>query len=76
MLIAYWPLVILVIGVLIWALASNAILKEIGRWMFIIGLFFTVQALAQKTVKVGSMMKTNRFELAQRAGPDLKLQRG
>lgn len=53
-LIAYWPLLILVIGVLIWALASNAILKEIGKWMFIIGLFFTVDALSHKTVKVGS----------------------
>jgi hypothetical protein len=53
MLVAIWPFIILLAGVLIWVLASNAILKEIGKWMFIVGLFWTVQVLSQKTVKVG-----------------------
>lgn len=53
MLIAVWPLIICIVGVLLWALASNSVLKEIGKWCFIIGLFWTVSGLSQKTVKFG-----------------------
>ena len=55
MLIAYWPLLVLAVGILVWALASNAILKEAGKWMFVIGLFFVVQALSTKTAKIGQL---------------------
>ena len=41
------------VGVLVWVLAGNAVLKDIGRWMFIIGLFWLVSTLATKTVKIG-----------------------
>lgn len=54
MLIAIAPLLIAIAGVLIWVLAGNATVKEIGKWCFIVGLFWTVSTLATKTVKIGS----------------------
>ncbi len=54
MIIAIYPLLIAIVGVLVWALASNGTVKEIGKWCFIIGLFWTVSTLAHKTVKIGS----------------------
>ncbi len=36
------PLLVAVVGVLIYALATNAKLSEIGRLMFFVGLFFCV----------------------------------
>lgn len=53
MLIAIWPLLIAVVGVLIWVLAGNTVVKEIGKWCFVVGLFWTVSTLATKTVKIG-----------------------
>jgi len=55
MIIAIWPVIILVAGILLWVLASKPILTEIGKWMFIVGLFWTVQTLSTKTVKLGSL---------------------
>lgn len=52
MLIAYIPLLLAIIGLLVWVLAGNATVKEIGRWLFIIGLFFTVGATAGHTHKL------------------------
>ena len=52
--IALWPLLIAVLGVLIWVLVSNAVVKEIGKWMFVVGLFWTVYGLVGHTVKIGS----------------------
>lgn len=53
MLIALWPLVIAVIGVLVYALTSNPKLSEIGRIVFFVGLFWLVYSLTGKTLHVG-----------------------
>jgi hypothetical protein len=52
MLIAVVPIVIALIGVLLWCLAANAKLVEIGKWMFIIGLFWFVGALSSHTWRI------------------------
>lgn len=49
MIIAYVPLLIALIGLLLWALASNATVKEAGRILFFCGVFFTVYHFAGKT---------------------------
>lgn len=54
MLIAVIPIVVMIVGILLWVLAGNAILKDIGRWMFIIGLLCSVWPTMGKTVKIGS----------------------
>ena len=54
--VAYWPVVIAVLGVLMWWLTPKAIPKwqeiprEMGRWFFIIGTFWTVYTLIGHTV--------------------------
>ena len=54
MIVALWPLVILIVGLLVWLLVkNNAIVTEIGRWLFIIGLFWFVYSLAGKTLVLG-----------------------
>lgn len=55
MLIAIWPLVIAVVGVLLWCLASNPKVSEIGKWMFVIGLLWLVYGLAGKTLRLGAL---------------------
>ncbi len=42
MLYAAIPVIVLVAGLLCWALASNAIVKDAGRYLFIIGAAVTV----------------------------------
>lgn len=51
MLITIWPLLIALIGLVVFALSSNAKVSEIGKWMFIVGLFWVVFALTGKSVK-------------------------
>lgn len=51
--VAIVPLFVLIAGILFWALASQAIIKDIGRGSFFIGLFYVVSALARYTVHVG-----------------------
>jgi hypothetical protein len=52
MLLIIWPLLVAVVGILIYALASNAKVSEIGKWMFIIGLFWVVYLLCGKAFKL------------------------
>lgn len=52
--IALWPLVLFVVGVLIWALVSEPKLSEIAKWLWIVSLFWLVAALAHKTVSIGA----------------------
>jgi Na+/phosphate symporter len=52
MLLVIWPLLIAVIGVLMYALCSNPKLAEIGRIIFFCGFFFTVAVLAGKAFKI------------------------
>lgn len=54
MLIAIWPLVFLVVGLLVWALASNAKVAEAGRITFFCGLFFLVWGLSGRALKLAS----------------------
>jgi hypothetical protein len=42
MLIALIPMLVMIVGILIWVLSSNTYLKEIGKIMMIVGMFFTV----------------------------------
>jgi hypothetical protein len=50
MIIAFVPIVVLVIGLLMWALAGNPIVKDAGRGMFFIGLAVAVFISARATV--------------------------
>ncbi len=56
MVIAYIPALVCLIGILMWALCSGALLREVGRWMYIIGLFVTVQATVGSTLHAGSVV--------------------
>lgn len=51
MIIAVYPLVITIVGLLLWLLTSKA--SEIGRIMFIIGFFWLVYTLTGKTLRLG-----------------------
>jgi hypothetical protein len=49
--VAIWPLVVAIVGILLYAL-SNAKTSEIGKWVFIIGFYWTVATMIGKTVKL------------------------
>lgn len=53
MLIAYIPLLVALIGVLIWALASKQIAQRIGEHMFWTGLLVTLMTVSNHTLKIG-----------------------
>lgn len=50
--IALIPLVVALVGLLMWLLAGNATVKEIGRILFIIGVLWTVFGYAGQTTKI------------------------
>ncbi len=52
MLIAIIPLVVAIIGVLMYALCSNAKLAEIGRLLFFAGLLVCLFVAAKHTLKL------------------------
>lgn len=52
MLIAVYPLVLAVIGALVYALATNAVAKELGRITFAAGIFAFAFATAQHVFHV------------------------
>lgn len=52
MLISWAVLIIAIAGLLVWVLASNAKVAEIGRLAFFCGLFVTCMLLGGKTVRV------------------------
>ena len=54
MLIAVWPLIIAVIGALVYALAGNTKAVELGRITFFCGLFWLVSTLVGHTFHLGS----------------------
>lgn len=51
--VAVVPFFVMIAGILFWALASRAIIKDIGKWSFFIGLYYVVSALARHTVNIG-----------------------
>lgn len=52
MLIAYVPLLIALIGLIMWLASPSTRIGEIGKLMFIIGLFWTVYSTVGKTTKI------------------------
>jgi Na+/phosphate symporter len=52
MLIAIWPLIICVAGLILYFAASNAKPTEVGRIMFAVGLFWLVFKLVGKTLSL------------------------
>ncbi len=52
MMVIAFPLLICLIGLLLWAISQNALVKDAGRMMFQIGLFFTVWWSAPHMVKL------------------------
>lgn len=53
MLISIIPLIVLLVGLLTYALASNPKVQEIGRIAIFVGLFFTVMVCAHQTLRLG-----------------------
>lgn len=53
MLIAIWPLVICIAGLILYLAATNAKPVEIGRIMFFVGLLWLVYGLVGKTLHLG-----------------------
>lgn len=53
MLIAVYPLVLAIVGALVFALASNQSAKELGRGAYWAGMFALAFALAHYTVRLG-----------------------
>ena len=54
MLIAIWPLVIAVVGALVYALAGNAKAAELGRITFFCGMLWLAYSLVGHTMHLGS----------------------
>lgn len=52
MLIALVPIVALIIGLLLWALASNTIVKDAGKIMFFCGVLVALFVAAKQTVHI------------------------
>ena len=52
MLIAILPVIVLVLGLLLWALSSNPVPKEAGRIMFFCGLLVVCFVAAKYSVRV------------------------
>jgi hypothetical protein len=48
MAVAVLPLVVAIVGALMYAFASNAKLQEMGRLLFFVGAFWLVQTMAAK----------------------------
>lgn len=55
MLIAVIPLVFAIIGVLMWVLATNPIVKDIGRITFACSMLALMFAFAGQTIRLGSL---------------------
>jgi Na+/phosphate symporter len=54
MLVAIWPLIILIAGALLWVLATNPIVKDMGRIAFAVGLLVTCLVVSKQVVKIGA----------------------
>lgn len=53
MLIAIIPLIVLIVGLLMYALAANPKIQEIGRIMFFCGLLALCLAFSRQTLSIG-----------------------
>ncbi len=52
MAIAWFPVIILVIGILLWFIAGNGKVQEAGRIMFFCGLLVLCFALSREVVRL------------------------
>jgi len=55
MLVGVFPLVVLILGMLMYVLASNPKVQEMGRILFFVGAFWLVQTVSSKTVHLGQI---------------------
>jgi hypothetical protein len=53
MLIAVIPLIVAACGLLIWLLATNPKVVEIGRILFFVGAFWLVASVSRETLSIG-----------------------
>jgi hypothetical protein len=53
MLIAIVPIVVLIVGALMWALSQNPKVSEAGKFMVFSGIFVLTFHLAGETVRIG-----------------------
>ena len=49
--VVLWPLLVLVLGALLYALAANPKLSEMGRIAYFVGLLWTVYDIATRVVR-------------------------
>jgi Na+/phosphate symporter len=54
MLIAIVPLIVMVLGLVVWFVSSNPKVSEAGRLAFFCGLLVLTMVLAKETLRVGS----------------------
>jgi hypothetical protein len=52
MLVAIIPVVVALLGLVLWAISANPKVSQIGYVLFAVGVFFTVWALLGRTVKL------------------------
>lgn len=53
MLVAIFPVLAIILGILLWALASNGIVKDVGRIIFAAGVLVTLLVVAHYTIRIG-----------------------
>ena len=53
MFIAIWPLVVLLLGLVIWFVSANVKVAEAGRIAYFVGLLWTVYVLVGHNLKLG-----------------------
>lgn len=52
MVIAWIPFIVMIVGLLLWALASRPLVAKAGEWWFVIGSLATFWHLAGVTLKL------------------------
>ena len=53
MLIAVWPIITAIIGILLYFVATHPKVQEVGRVLFFIGMFWLVYSLVGHALKMG-----------------------
>lgn len=56
MFIALVPLFVAIVGLLMWCLAANSKVSEIGKIMFFCGLLALMFSSARETIRIGAFM--------------------
>lgn len=53
MLVVVWPLIVAVVGLIIYLASANVKSMEIGRILFAVGMFFVLYAMMGKVLRIG-----------------------